>query len=159
MNRKRMFYIMMIAVVLSLFIIPSTFSVFKSSTNGNSTIALATWNVTLEQSGISNDVIIIPGVKTDNYTLNVKSLSEVDIEYNVIISGLPTGVSVLIDGDSPDSTSNNTATFTNVGTILYSANNKINTHTLTFSADNNATYVNNQSITINVIAKQIMSSL
>ena len=158
MNKKRTFIIMVIAIILSLFIIPSSYSIYKSGTAGTSSTSLATWNVTLEQTGVNNSLSIVAGLSTANYTLNVKSLSEVDIKYDVVISGLPNGVSVAFDERSPQPASSGTVTITNAGTILYNAQNKINSHTLTFSAVSNATYVNNQSVTVNVIAKQILPS-
>ncbi len=131
---------------------------YKSSRVGYGSGDLAEWNVTLEQNGIVNSLTIIPGMRTDSYTLNVKSLSEVDIKYDVIISNLPSGVNVTIDNKNPDLTSANTLTFNNVGTILYNTNDNRNTHTLVFTATNNATFVNNQNVSINVIAKQMLPS-
>lgn len=158
MNKKRTFIIMVIALILSLFILPSSFSIYRSGTTGYGSGDLAEWNVSLEQNGIVNSLTIIPGMRTDSYTLNVRSSSDVDIKYDVIVSNLPSGVDVTVDNKNPDLTSANTLTFNNVGTILYNTNNNLNTHTLVFTATNNATFVNNQNVSINVIAKQILPS-
>ena len=149
---------MVIAAVLSLFIIPSSYSIYKSGRVSSSIGNLASWNVTLEQNGVNNSLSLVAGLSTATYTLNVKSLSDVDITYDVVISNLPSGVSVAFADRAAQLASNGTVTISNAGTILYSAQTKTNSHTLTFSAANNATYVNNQSVTINVIAKQIISS-
>ncbi len=158
MSKKKSIIVMLMIVIVCLFIIPTSFSVYKSSRVGYGSGDLAEWNVTLEQNGIVNSLTIIPGMRTDSYTLNVKSLSEVDIKYDVIISNLPSGVNVTIDNKNPDLTSANTLTFNNVGTILYNTNDNRNTHTLVFTATNNATFVNNQNVSINVIAKQMLPS-
>ena len=158
MDRKRIIIIILMVIVSSLFLMPSSFSAFKSGENGDTVATLAKWNVSLEQNGIVNSLTIIPGMRNDSYTLNVRNSSDVDIKYDVIVSNLPSGVNVTIDNKNPDLTSANTLTFNNVGTILYNTNNNLNTHTLVFTATNNATFVNNQNVNINVIAKQILPS-
>lgn len=150
--------IITVLFIITLFLIRSTFALFRNSLASVSSTTLASWNVTLEQGGVNNDVSIIPGIQTDSYALNIKSLSEVDITYDIIISNLPSGVSIDIDGVAAPPAINNVVTITNAGTILYNASEKMNTHILTFSAASNATVVNNQTVTVNVIAKQIVGS-
>lgn len=155
---KKKIIIVAILFIFALFLVRSSFSLYRTSFAVNSSSNLATWNVTLEQTGVNNNLSIVAGLSTANYTLNVKSLSDVDVTYDVVISGLPNGVSVAFGDRAPQPASSGTVTITNAGTILYNAQNKTNSHTLTFSAASNATYVNNQSVTVNVIAKQILPS-
>ena len=136
----------------------STFALFRSSLAINHETDLAEWNVTLEQDGIDNDLTVIPGFEADTFTLNVKSLSEVDIKYTVNVSNLPSGIEASINGTDFYPEVNGVITFPNEFTILYSAINKINTHTLTFRGTNNSTYVNNRPVSVNVEAVQIVAS-
>ena len=156
-DKKSNLIIYLIAVA-SFFIIPLSYALYKNSTYGNSQLASAVWSVSLNQTDVENELTIIPEIKTDSYTLNVSSLSEVDITYDIVISDLPPGVSVALNDGTPLLASNGTVTFTNADTILYNANNKTSSKTLTFSAENNATTVSNQTVTINVIAKQLISN-
>ena len=155
---KKIRFIIYFAVIASFFIIPLSYAVYKNIAVGNGRIVSATWSVSLNQSGVENELTIIPGGKTDSYTLNVNSLSEVDISYDVVINNLPSGVSVALDEREPQLASNGTVTIANAGTILYNSNDKTNTNILTFSAANNATVVNNQPVTVNVVVKQLVSS-
>lgn len=155
---KKKIMIIAILFIFALFLVRSSFSLYRTSFAVKSSSNLATWNVTLEQEGINNSLSLVAGASTANYTLNVKSLSEVDIKYDIVLTNIPSGVSVLLDSNISPTVSGSTATFTNVGTILYNANPNINTHTLTFSATSNTTPVSNQNVTINVIAQQILPS-
>lgn len=150
MNRK----IIVLFIMLSFFLIPVSFAICKNQAVGNSALVSAQWNVSLEQTGVENNLTVIPGSTTATYTLNVKSLSEVNIKYSIILGNLPSGIEVSLNGIDFYSPSNGTVTFSNAGTILYSSANKTNTHTITFRGGNGAIAVNNQSVTVDVIAEQ-----
>ena len=150
MNRK----IIILFMILSFFLIPVSFAICKSQAIGDSSLAAAQWNVTLEQTGVNNNITVVPGVSTTTYTLNIKSLSEVNVKYSIILGNIPSGIEVSLNGEDFYPPSSGTITFSNAGTILYSSQNKTNTHTLTFRGNNGATAVNNQTITVNVIAEQ-----
>ena len=146
-------------VILAVILIPSSYALHKHKYDGGASLALAEWNVSLEQNGVNNTLSVVPGISNATYTLNVKSLSNVDVKYDVIVSNLPTGVEASLDGTNFTPASNGTITFTNVGIIPYNAgNNGVDTKTITLRAVNNATTVNNQTVTVNVIAKQIVGS-
>ena len=153
-KKIRKIKIISISILMSLLVISGTFAIYKNSTSSSKTVAIAEWDVSLNQTGVNNNLSVVAGYGSDTYTLNVRSLSEVDVVYDVVVSNLPSGVSVLVDGVSPSSTGSNSATFTNVGSILYSDTNKTKSNTLTFTASSGATLVNNQQVSINVIAKQ-----
>lgn len=144
--------------ILALFIIRSTFSLFRDSLAINQGSTLATWNVVLEQNGVNNNLMVVPELSNATYTLNVKSLSEVDVKYDVIISNLPTGIEVSIDGVNFQPETSGTVSFANAGTILYNASQRIDTKTITFRGSSSAVAVNNQTVTVNVVAKQIVGS-
>ncbi len=156
MNKK--FNIIFALVMLSIILIPTSFAIYKSQVSSSSSIVSAEWSVSLEQNGVDSDLTVIPGISTDTYTLNIKSLSEVDVKYSIVISNLPTGVEVSLNGVDFVPESNGTITFSNAGTILYSPTGGTNSHTLTFRGTNSSSFVNNKRVDINVIAEQIMSS-
>ncbi len=149
---------LIIVLMLSLTVIPLSYAIFRNLIFVDGTLASAIWDVTLVQNGIDNDLTIVPGTSDATYTLNVKSLSEVDVKYSITLSNLPTGIEVSIDGVTFPPVSNGTVTFTNAGTILYSVGGSTNTHTLTFRGTNEAALVNNQAVTVNVVAEQIIHS-
>ena len=155
---KRKIEIISLLFILALFIIRSTLSLFRNSLAIDSSSTLATWNVTLEQNGVDRNLTVVPEISNATYTLNVKSLSEVDVKYDVIISGLPTGIEVSIDGTNFQQETSGVVSFIDAGTILYNASNKTDSKTLTFRGTSSATAVNNQTVTVNVIAKQAISS-
>ena len=158
MRKKIIFAVVMIICLLSILILPSSFSLLRESAVVDGTVPLAEWNVSLEQTGVNNSLSIVPNGTTANYMLNVKSLSEVDVTYAIMISNLPSGVEVEIDDDgvSRPQDSNNTITIQNAGTVLYGGTGTTKTHKLTFKAVTGATVVNNQLVHIDVLARQVL---
>jgi len=154
MNRKKRIIVVLFAITF--LFIQSSFAIYKRGVAGVSSAVLAEWSVSLDQNGIDNSVSIIPGLTNDTFTLNVKSLSQVDVKYDIVLSNLPSGVEVSINGVDFTRESNGTVTIPNAGTILYNANTRTNSHTLTFRGITGATIVNNQSVNVNVIVEQII---
>lgn len=155
---KKFEVIVIILFILAVSLIPTSVAIYKRQADSHSLMASAAWTVSLEQTGVNNNLTVVPGSANATYTLNIKSLSEVDVNYSIVISNLPSGVDVSIDGVTFPPVSNGTVTFSNAGTILYSSSNRINSHTLTFRGANGATLVNNQVVTINVLAEQATTS-
>ena len=91
-----------------------------------------------------------------SYTIDVTSQSQVDMIYSIVIDGLPNGVSVALDNGEFIQEVNNKVTFSNVGTIAYSDENKTKSHTLTFKATSSSNIVNEKEVDINVIARQAL---
>ena len=154
-KKSKLRLVISIAIV-AFIIIPLSFAIYKKSSGSNGEITLATWSVSMTDSGGDNHLSVTPdpnGVTAD-YVINVTSQSQVDIVYSVVVDNLPSGVSVAIDGGSFETAVNNKVTFSNYGSILYTAANKTNTHTITFKAASNATLVSNQEVSIIVLTKQ-----
>ena len=148
-----------ISILVILFIIPMSYAIYRSYSTGGVTIAAASWNVSLNQNNVNNNLTIIPGTHNDTYTLNVTNNSEVDVNYTVVISNLSPGVEVSFDnGTFQQQDVNNTITFTDVGSILYTDTNKTKAHTLTFKANTGATLVTDREVDIDVTIKQIIPS-
>ncbi len=151
MRKNKIIFI--IVVLLSFFCAIKTFAIFKSSGQDTKSVPTAIWNVSRNHSSSSDSIDLIKGQGGDTYTLTVESRSEVDVTYAVIISSLPDGVEVDLDGVTYTQ-SNNAIRIDDVDTIYYSDQTKTRTHTLTFRATNGATVVSNQEIDIDVEFKQ-----
>ena len=147
-----------ISVLVILFIIPMSYAIYRSYSTVGGNIAAASWNVSLNQNNVNNNLTIIPGEAgtTASYTINITSNSEVDVIYSIVIENLPSGVSISLDDGSFVAANNNKVVFTDVGTILYSDANKNKSHVITIKANSNTQYVNNQEIDVNVIARQAL---
>ena len=159
MNKDIVIRPAIVVAILVLLAITSTFSMLRTSLGANGALSLATWSVTLNQEGVNDELTIVPVTSNDIYELNVTSTSKVDIKYTIVISNLPAGVQVALDNGTPESQDNdNKITFTDAGTILYNDVNKTKSHMLTFSAVANTTPVNSQTVSIDVIASQMLNS-
>ncbi len=161
MRKKKVLKILSIMVLTSLFLIPVVFAIYRSSILGDGSLSTANWQVSINQTNENGNLSIVPGTNqsegtTASYAVNITSNSEVDAVYSIVIDNLPTGVGVSLDGGSFVQEVNNTVVFSSVGTILYNDSNKTRRHVLTFKAASGASVVNNQSIDVNVIAKQAL---
>lgn len=147
-----------IITALIVFAIPLTYSMFKSYARTNKSLELASWDVTLNQSGENNYLSISPDPNSvdASYTVNITSKSEVDIIYSIVIENLPSGVSISLDNGSFIQETNNKVIFSDIGTILYSDENKTKSHIITFKAEQTATLTNEQEVNVNVIARQTL---
>ena len=150
--------LIVILFILALFIVRSTFSLFRDSLAGNSTMVSADWNVTLEQTGVNNNLLVVPGQSVATYTINVKNLSDVDATYDVVLTNVPSGIEASVDGTNFTRVSNGTITINDVGTILYNDKDHMDSKTITFRGVSDATPVSNQEVTINVIVKQLINN-
>ena len=159
MNKETLVRPTIIVAIIVLLTITSSYSIYRGVTYSSGAISLATWSVTLNQEGVNDELTIVPVNSNDTYELNITSTSNVDINYTIKISNLPAGVQVTLDNGAPVSQDNNNIiTFTDAGRILYNDVNKTKSHILTFSAVANTTPVNSQTVSIDVIAKQILNS-
>ncbi|MBR3161884.1 MAG: hypothetical protein IKF19_04055 [Bacilli bacterium] len=158
MRKRRVLRILSIVLLVSLFLVPIAFAIYRYGIAGDSSLSTAGWQVSINQQNENDHLSVISGQSgsTASYAVNITSNSEVDAVYSIVVNGIPTGVSVVLDGETVGNVVNNKAIFSDVGTILYNDSNKTKRHTLTFSAANNATIANNQSIDINVIARQLV---
>ena len=141
--------------LLILFCVPSTLSLIKRIIGSSGMINTATWSVALNQTGVNNSLQVMYDNLNANYTLNVTSTSDVDVQYTIVVRNIPSGVEVKLDNGSFQTPSNNVVTFNNAGSIYYSDVSKEKTHILTFKANNGATVVNNQTVTVDVDFKQM----
>jgi len=155
MSKKYLIICVLLTLIVS-FAIPITDAIYKSASGSNKSVPTAEWDVSLNQTGISNNILLQPGGAARTYTLKVRSDSEVDVKYSIVISNIPAGVEVSLNGVDYETPSSNSVTFSNAGQILYSSQARENTHTIYFVSEAGSTNVVNQSVTINVIAEQLI---
>lgn len=155
---SKQFQIVILIYLLSVFCIPSTLGLYKRGANSTGSVNAATWSVALNQTGISGSVTATAGdANGSTYLLKVVSNSEVDVDYSITISNIPSDVVVSLNNYNNgafQTPTNGTVTFTNAGTINYTGSSEEVTRTLTFKAASGAATVNNQTVTINVDFKQ-----
>ena len=146
-----------ISALLLIFIIPLTYAILKSLASTNNDVPLASFNVTLNQTGEESGLSIMSdGSTLASYNVNIKNESEVDIIYSIVVEDLPSNVSVKIDDEQFIKEENGKVIFPDVGTILYNPQSQTKSHTLTFKAESSADIVSNKQINVNVIARQVM---
>lgn len=145
-----------VIILLLLIIVPTTHAIYKNRVVGSSALSLANWSVSLNQIGVNDHLVVVsdPNEIVANYTLNINATSEVSFVYSIVIDNMPSGTSVSLDGGNFYPETNHKVTINNVGTVLYSDQNKSKTHTLTFKAGSTAPYVDDQEISVDVVVKQ-----
>ena len=154
MHSKRIELVILL-YLLSAFCVPSSLGIYKNNAATDGSVITASWNVALNQNNVNNSISVIVGGSDVAYTLNVESTSQVDVEYAITISNIPSGVVVKLDNEvNYRIPSNGTVTINPAGTILYSSASHQKSHTIYFKANNGATVVSNQSINIDVDFKQ-----
>lgn len=156
MKKRTIILIILIIGVIASLVIPMSRALFKNKATSNANLLSAVWNVSLNQTGIDNSISVVSGLNSQTYTLKVRSNSEVDAKYSIVIGNISNGVEVSLDGVNYQTPTNGTVTFTNAGTILYSSANKENTHTIYFRATSGAELVSNRRLTVDVIMEQIL---
>lgn len=133
-------------------LIINTLSKYDNSVNKTETIDVARWSVS---AVLPNDTLnIVAGNGAQNYNLSVTSTSEVANTYSVIISNLPSDVSVSIDGGNYVSPINNVVEFTNAGSFQANDNQTTKNHILSFQSNLSAAEVINRQVDIDVIFSQ-----
>ncbi len=160
MNRKRKLQLALFFGVLSFIVIPSSYAVFKSYASSEESLASANWNVSLTQNGNDNYLTIVPEPENvnDTYTLHMTNNSDVDVIYSIIIDNVPSGVSAKAGNGNFVSESNNKILINNAGVIHYAAGGSTEDCVLTFKAASNATFVDEQQVSISVILSQEVPS-
>ena len=160
MKTGRVIFSMVIVIAFLAFFasLPLSTALYKRKNIVQGDMISAIWNVSVNQTGVNNNLSVVPGTYNADYTLNLVNNSQVDVVYSVVLSGLPAGVEVSYNGGTfQQQDANNTISFTDIGTILYSAQNKNKTDTLTFRAVNGAAYINNKKIDVDVTMRQSLA--
>ena len=158
--KNKIFAIVILVLVLSFFVVKSSFALYRNLINPNGSIATASWNVTLNQEHEDNNLYIVAGDdnSTASYTVNITSTSEVDIDYSIIVDDIPQGVKIKLDDGDYLTPTNHKIIYADIGIINYSDENKTKSHTVTFKADSNAEIIIDDEVNVNVKVKQVLNN-
>jgi hypothetical protein len=154
-RKKTMIYASIIMCILLVFFVSNSLAIFKTQAAANTEVPLATWNVSLTPDA-DDDLVVIPGVSEDTYTLSVTNQSQVDIRYSIILSNLPNGVEVAVGDGAYQPVSNNTVSFADVGVILFNDSTQTKSHVIHIRGGSNPTYVTAQTVNVSVLVKQVV---
>lgn len=140
-NSKRSRFAILLLLCLTLLTLShvnNASSKYKTETNGNSNKTVAKWEVALSPITVGNVFHIVTGNTSVDYSIKVESNSDVSCKYAIIISNIPNDILVALDDGTPQTPSNNSITFNDVGTFNIGSNIKERTHKLSFSAPINS---------------------
>lgn len=156
-KRKIFIFILVYGLIITSYFSLRTFSKFISVANNKTgTKDVAKWDVTLDTSSAANSIDLVSGntTNTQDYILTVSSLSDVAVECELVVSNLPTGVSMKIDNDVEYTQSSGIIRVNNFCTFVANDSNTDKSYILTFIAPLNSNVVSNRTININVSCKQ-----
>lgn len=153
LKKKFKVFLTIYLMLFTLTFILTTFSKYLHQVTGTGTKAIAKWEV-LFQGDNTNTINIVKANTTQEYKLKVTNNSEVGIVYSVVLSNVPNGVTVELDG-IPYTPLNGEIKLENVGTINANASQKTKEHALNFSASLSAANVNNSEIDMDVTFTQV----
>ena len=148
-------FLLICLILITIYHTNDTMSKYSSMISGDSSARTAKWDVSIEPVTASNVINMVTGSASQDYTIKVKSRSEVSSSYSIIVSNVPNDVRVSIDDGTEQTPSNNTVTFSNVGTINVGDSSNEKQHKLTFRAPLASNAVTNNQVSIQVSFTQI----
>ena len=148
-KRKYIIFLVLYFVFASFYFTSNTLSKYIGRSYGNGSIATAKWEIGLDDSGAQKNFSILSGDSV-NYTLVVKSSSEVSNKYTITLSNVPADVMVSIDGNSAILPTNGIVSFPNEFSFNATSSELTNSHTLSFNTSLQTNAVTNNEIGIQV---------
>ena len=135
-----------------------TLSKYVGKINRPSSIAIAKWDVSLDTSDNSSNVLnmtIGDTNTTPSYILKITSISDTKASYSIVLSDLPDGLEVKLDNGNYQTQVNNTITFENVGYINVNDETKTKVHTLTFFVPIDSDTITESEFNVDVVFNQV----
>ena len=129
-------------------------SKYKSNAGGDSNASVAEWVVALDPVTEGNSFNLVTGNTNVDYTIKVKSISQVSCNYTIIVSNVPNDINVCLDDVNEKTPSANRVIFSNVGSFIIGDGTQEREHKLSFSAPLESSANNNQ-INIQVVFTQL----
>ena len=128
---------------------------YTSDIAGSSNASVAKWNVDVSPVTQTSTFSAVAGnTMPIDYTVRVTSTSQVSSNYYIVVNNIPNGVKVAIDDGTQQVPTNNTITFSNVGTFNVDDLNNYRDHKLTFYVPIESNAVNNNNVDIQVVFSQ-----
>ena len=133
---------------------------YASSVGGSSSASVAVWNVSPDTTANASDNLsLVSGNTTASYVIKVRSTSDVSSVYSIVLSNVPTGLEVTLDGGAVHNPVNNTITFdsSNCSNCFFNLGSGVteHTHTLVFNDPLSTSNSGNNAVTIDVIINQV----
>ncbi len=158
LKKKIIKFTLIYAICFLVFFTAVTIAKYFDVTFASGTKDIAKWEVLYDSSdNTTNKINVVSGNETQNqtYIIKVTSNSDVKASYSLILTNVPNDVEAKVDGGNYVSSSNNTITINNIGTINANASNRTNTHTLKFNTPLNSQVIGENSINIEMKFVQI----
>lgn len=151
--RKRLFIFLFIYFALfSSYYTTDTFTKCVGLLNKSASASIAKWDVSVDSNDSTNFDIVSgntsEGLENQTCSISITSNSEVGVNYNIIMSNIPTGVQVIFENNIYNET-NNIVTINNAGSID-AGDNSVHYHSLTFIAPSGTAAVSNNEVTIDI---------
>ena len=156
-NRKSVYiFIFAYILVLALCDIFTTFAKYKSVVSKSYSSKIAKWDVSIiiDEYHVLPTMVIGDDSTFQDYNFSITSISEVAADYSVIISNVPSGVSVKVDDDIIYDEDNNTISITNLGSFNAKDINSTHNHKLTFMVPIGIEEIENAILDLDVIITQ-----
>lgn len=148
-------FLLICVILFTLSQVNNAKSKYQAQSNGTSLTSVARWNVSVTPVTVDNVFNMVAGNSLPvDYTVRVTNNSEVASSYSIIVSNIPEGARVLLDGETEGNIENRMVTFTNAGAFGAGDANTYNDHTLTFITPLETNAVTNNSIDIQVLFTQ-----
>lgn len=154
LRRRITDFLILYFLVFTLNFTTNTFSKYVGRIDGNGTMDIAKWDVSVDDEISSKSISLVSGNTTQEYTFDVISNSEIATKYNVILTNVPSDVKVSIDGNNLKTPTNNRIEFNNAGSFEANDTSNTNTHTLRFETTIDTEIQNNTNINLNIVFEQ-----
>ena len=148
-KKKYFIFLVLYFVLFSFYFTSNTLSKYMGRAYGNANTSAAKWEIGIDDTGAQKNFEIVSG-NTVNYTLRVKSESEVSNTYTITLTNVPSDVSVSIDGGTPIVPVSGKVEFPNEFSFNASTSRLTRDHTLSFFTTLNTNAVTNNEIGIQV---------
>lgn len=144
-----------ILVVVSFIVLPITYSRFVTNSETGIRTPLATWDVDVLPDVANPEVLelVSKNVSSASYALNVTSESNVASIYSLVITDIPSSITVSVDDGSVLTPSGGEIRINNLGSFSANSANKTKQHILTFYSSTD-TLVGSYQVKLNVVVKQ-----
>lgn len=151
LKKKFKLFLIIYFIIFTFSFAAFTLSKYINKVEGNGGVSIAKWEVLLDTTLSNDNFTVVIGNGSQNYKLRVSSTSDVGVSYSIVLSNVPSGVVVSVDGNTPQPPTNNKITFSNVGSFDANGAVKSREHTLSFSATLGANEVSDNNIDIDVV--------
>ena len=147
-------FLILYFLVFTLNFTTNTFSKYAGQINGNKSMSVAKWSVSVNDEVSSKNISLVAGNTMQEYAFNVISNSEIAANYDIILTNIPNDVKVSLDGGTIKTPTNNRVEFTNAGSFTANQASRTNAHVLKFETTIDTAVQNNTSVNLEIVFEQ-----